>query len=454
MIDPELISKYNVPAPRYTSYPTVPYWDEKKPSQEDWLHAMKSTFLQVNKDEGICLYIHLPFCESLCTYCGCNTRITINHKVEDPYISALLKEWKLYIQTFPQTPRIAEIHLGGGTPTFFSPENLKKLLDGILKDATLIDDAQLSFEAHPANTSELHLRVLHQLGFRRISLGIQDFNPLVQEIINRKQSEEQVKNITDLARTIGYTSVNYDLIYGLPMQTKASVEETVQKVIALRPDRIAFYAYAHVPWIKPGQRKYSEADLPKKEEKLELYNTGRSLFEKAGYNEIGMDHFALAGDELLIAEKENRLHRNFMGYTTSKSKLLIGLGASSISDCWTGFIQNYKLVEDYLKATEKGEFPFFKGHLLSKEDLILRKHILNLMCRMESNWESESDQCQELYQGLERMQEAINDGLVRSEPFRLKVTPKGKPFLRNICMALDARLHKKQPLQQIFSSSI
>lgn len=454
MIEKDLVSKYNVPAPRYTSYPTVPYWDNTCPTEQQWKEAVLNTFRSANKNDGICLYIHLPYCESLCTYCGCNTRITINHKVEEPYINAILQEWSLYVNIFPETANISEIHLGGGTPTFFSPENLERLISGIKSSARVLPNAHLSFEAHPGNTTNEHLSTLYNLGFRRISLGIQDFDPKVQDVINRIQSEEQVQAVTASARAIGYTSVNYDLIYGLPFQSKISVEETVKKVIGLRPDRIAFYAYAHVPWIKPGQRKYSESDLPQKEEKLELYNLGRELLEKAGYKEIGMDHFVLEGDELLIAENAGTLHRNFMGYTTTKSKLLIGLGASSISDSGLGFIQNFKIVEDYIKAVSENRFPFFKGHILNAEDLILRRHILNLMCKQETSWENEEEQCEELYNGIERMKEAVQDGLVIIEPFRMAVQEKGKPFLRNICMALDARLHRNQPSQKIFSSAI
>lgn len=450
----ELIRKYNVPAPRYTSYPTVPYWDSKAPSEQQWKESVINSFQIANRTDGISLYIHLPYCESLCTYCGCNTRITVNHKVERPYIDAVLKEWEMYLSIFPDKPNICEIHLGGGTPTFFSAENLSHLLSNIIANGKLCKDAQLSFEAHPANTTREHLEQLYTIGFRRLSLGIQDFDPHVQDVINRKQSEEQVRDITELARKIGYTSVNYDLIYGLPFQTKESVEATVKKVIDLHPDRIAFYAYAHVPWIKPGQRKYSEADLPQMETKLELYDLGRKFLEGAGYTEIGMDHFALQGDELLIAEQQDRLHRNFMGYTTTQSKLLIGLGTSSISDSWFGFVQNIKTVEEYQEAVQQGRFPFFKGHILSHEDLILRKHILNIMCTYKTSWKEEDQQCQSLYEGLERMNEAVADGLVILEPFQLHITEKGKSFLRNVCMALDARLHRNQPTQKIFSSAI
>ncbi len=449
-----LIEKYNVAAPRYTSYPTVPYWDEEVQSEETWKKLVKNTFDHTNNSDGISLYIHLPFCESLCTYCGCNTRITVNHQVESPYIVALLKEWNMYLSVFKETPKISEIHLGGGTPTFFNAQNLESLLSKILSTAELCEDAEMSFEAHPDNTTFAHLETLYKLGFKRISLGIQDFDPKVQHIINRIQTVEAVEKVTQQARDLGYTSINYDLIYGLPLQTTASMHATIEKVIDLKPDRIAFYSYAHVPWLKPGQRKFTEADLPAGNVKRQLYEQGRAALENAGYIEIGMDHFALPNDPLNIAEKNKTLHRNFMGYTTSKSKLLIGLGTSSISDSWTGFAQNEKKVEDYYTALNEDRFPFFKGHVLTAEDLIMRKHILNIMCNQETNWENEEDQCDEILNAVEKLHDLEADGLVELTAFNLKVTEAGKPFLRNICMAFDVRMARKQAETQIFSKAV
>lgn len=450
----KLITKYNQAVPRYTSYPTVPYWDQDKPTQTSWKQLVKETFVRTNESEGISLYIHLPFCESLCTYCGCNTRITVNHQVEEPYIQSVIKEWKLYTGLFGSKPRIREIHLGGGTPTFFSHTNLGHLIDGILEHAELSPDASLSFEGHPDNTTFRHLAALYERGFRRISLGIQDFDERVQRAIHRFQTFEKVEEVTLLARSLGYDSVNYDLIYGLPLQTIDSMMETIGKVIRLRPDRIAFYSYAHVPWMKPGQRAYSEADLPDANTKLLLYELGREALEAAGYTEIGMDHFALQEDPLAKAAGQRKLHRNFMGYGTLNTQLLIGLGVSSISDTWHGFAQNEKVVEAYQTRVAKGEFPVFKGHRLTKEDLILRRHILSLMCRFETSWEREEEQCEALYEGLGRLDELIADGLVRLEPFRLMVTPEGKPFLRNICMAIDARYWAGQQQTALFSKAI
>jgi len=447
----QLIAKYHVAAPRYTSYPTVPYWNAKGFDQEKWAQAVSESFTHSNHQDGISLYIHLPFCESLCTYCGCNTRITRNHKVENPYIETVLKEWSLYQKLFDDKPIIRELHLGGGTPTFFSPENLELLISGILKPATVHTDAEFSFEAHPSNTTQAHLDTLYQLGFKRLSLGIQDFDPKVQLAINRIQSVEEVLLVTEQARTIGYHSVNYDLIYGLPLQNTEGLSDTIASVLALRPDRIAFYSYAHVPWVRPGQRRYTEMDLPSAAEKQELYELGREMLKAGGYIEIGMDHFTLATDSLYTAEKEGRLHRNFMGYTHQYSKLMIGLGVSSISDSWTAFAQNVKKVEDYISLVNAGEIPVFKGHILDQEDLVIRRHILNLMCKGETSWAQPEEQSIGFMKGLERMTLIADDGLVMIKGTELKVTLLGKRFLRNICMALDSRLYANQPQTQLFS---
>lgn len=454
IMDIELIRKYAVAGPRYTSYPTVPYWDSGRPDDQHWEDQCQQTFLRTNDSSGISLYIHLPFCESLCTYCGCNTRITVNHQVELPYITSILTEWSKYLDLFGSTPRIAEIHLGGGTPTFFSPENLRILIEGILSTAIATPNANFSFEGHPSNTTKEHLQTLFDLGFTRVSYGVQDFDLKVQDAIHRFQSVDEVKNVTILAREIGYTSVNYDLVYGLPFQTLKGVEETVSEVIKLRPDRIAFYSYAHVPWLKPGQRKYTEADLPASALKRSMYEKGLEMLEQAGYKEIGMDHFALPGDALVLAEETGTLNRNFMGYTTLQTELLIGLGTSAISDCGTAYIQNVKTVEGYNQQVENAAWPYFRGHLLNVEDRVIRTHISNLMCRFTTDWSDEELQTDAWYEGLERISEFIQDGLLVQEPFKLTVTEKGKSVVRNICMAFDARLWRNLPSSQLFSSTV
>ena len=450
MTNSDLIKKYNIAAPRYTSYPTVPYWETESWDEEKWLSSIKRSYRESRKD-GISLYIHLPFCESLCTYCGCTTRITKNHTVEDPYLTAIVKEWQMYCHVLGCKPLIKEIHLGGGTPTFFSPENLKKLISGILENSEISETAEFSFEAHPGNTTYEHLSTLYNHGFRRLSLGIQDFDPEVQDIINRKQSVEQVRQVTLQARQLGYTSVNYDLIYGLPLQKLSSVENTVNEVIKLMPDRIAFYSYAHVPWIKPGQRRFTEEDLPSADEKRALYERGMELFHAAGYVNIGMDHFALKTDSLYKAAKDSLLHRNFMGYTHQYTQLSIGLGVSAISDSWYVFAQNVKGVELYLQLIEEGKLPLIKGHILTKDDLIYRKKILEIMCQGHTEFDFEDPG---LYAIIDRLSSLEKDMLIELKNKNLIVTSSGQAFLRNICMAFDERLWNKQPETPIFSQAV
>ena len=449
-----LIEKYNVPVPRYTSYPTVPYWQTEQLSVHQWTDRLKKTYDQCNEQSGISLYIHLPYCESLCTYCGCNKRITVNHAVEETYIDTLLKEWTLYLQLFGSKPNIREIHLGGGTPTFFSPENLRALIVGIVGKGAVMDDAEFSFEAHPNNTTYQHLETLKELGFNRLSLGVQDFDLNVQRMINRIQSYEQVTEVTENARKLGYTSVNFDLIYGLPQQNLHSIKDTIEKVTLLEPDRIAFYSYAHVPWKSPGQRGYSDDDLPTGEAKRELYELGKELLHSAGYQEIGMDHFSRESDSLYKAMKENKMHRNFMGYTTTDTKILVGLGVSSISDSWTCLAQNVKTLEGYQEAVNKGEFPIFKGHALSEEDLILRQHILNLICGYETSWEQTENYTPFLKQSATLLKELESDGLVIAMPHKVQVTDVGKMLIRNICTAFDARMHANLPQTSLFSQAV
>ena len=449
-----LIQKYNIPGPRYTSYPTVPFWDKEGIAIDDWKSTVIRSFNESNDKEGISLYIHLPFCENLCTFCACHKRITKRHSVETPYIDTVLKEWQLYCDLFDGRPKIREIHLGGGTPTFFSVENLEKLINGIFKHADKFDEFEFSYEAHPNHTSEAQLKSLFDLGSRRNSFGIQDYDPVVQKAINRVQSFEQVKRIHDLSREIGYSSISHDLVFGLPFQTENSIRTTIANTIALKPDRIAYYSYAHVPWIKGvGQRGFDENDLPKDNEKRFLYELGKQLFFDAGYVEIGMDHFALPTDSLYKAMDSKKLHRNFMGYTAGKTELMIGLGMSSISDSWYAFAQNDKTVEGYTERVQNGEIPIFKGHLLTEQDLHIRKHILNLMCHLETSWDVGLDD-QTKREIRERLSEIEQDGLISFEGDTLRVKEAGRMFVRNICMAFDLRLIQNKPETRIFSMTI
>ena len=450
-----LVQKYNVPGPRYTSYPTVPYWDEDSFTLTGWKETFLRSFQESNISEGISLYIHLPFCESLCTFCGCHKRITTRHEVEHPYIEALLKEWQLYCELFIEKPIIKEIHLGGGTPTFFSAENLEKLITGILSRAKKAINYEFSFEGHPNNTTRGHLQKLYDLGFRRVSFGVQDYAEKVQNAIHRNQSFHNVAKVTFWAKEIGYTSISHDLIFGLPFQTLENVIDTIEKTKSLSPDRLAFYSYAHVPWIKGnGQRGFKDADVPKDDQKRKLYEVGKALLTHKGYHEIGMDHFALEEDAMYKSFKDGKLHRNFMGYTSSKTQLMIGLGVSSISDSWYGFAQNEKKLETYYERLKQNELPVFRGHILSQEDLVIRQHILNLMCQFSTSWDNVENYFKELTEIVKELSEMEKDGLVIISKNTLLVTEKGKPFVRNICMAFDLHLKRKAPQTQLFSMTV
>lgn len=454
-MDNNLIRKYNIPGPRYTSYPTVPYWDEDRFSEGAWKKSVIKSFTESNDREGISLYIHLPFCENLCTFCACHKRITKQHAVELPYIKALLKEWKMYVELLGRKPVIKELHLGGGTPTFFSPDHLQYLLEGIFAGAVIADEPEFSFEGHPNNTTYDHLKTLYGLGFRRVSFGVQDYDDKVQRTINRIQPFEKVEAATNAAREIGYKSVSHDLIFGLPFQTWESMKQTIEKTKSLKPDRIAFYSYAHVPWVKGvGQRGFDEIDLPTPEGKRELYEEGKQLLEVLGYVEIGMDHFALPGDSLYQSMNQKTIHRNFMGYSSSSTQLMIGLGMSAISDSWYAFAQNDKSVEGYLEQVDKGQLPVFRGHILNEEDLIIRRHILNIMCHLETSWLDEKMNLQEIPQIIQRLEEMKKDGLISLENKHLIVTEKGRIFVRNIAMAWDLRMICHEPETRIFSMTI
>jgi len=450
-----LVQKYNVAGPRYTSYPTVPYWNMDTFSSKKWQSSLVQSFDESNATEGISLYIHLPFCESMCTFCGCHKRITQRHEVEEPYIRSVLKEWKLYCDLFSERPIIKELHLGGGTPTFFTPQNLENLIKGIFSMAKRAENYEFSFEGHPNNTTKEHLQALYDVGFRRVSFGVQDYNVKVQQAIHRIQPFANVKNVTEWAREIGYTSIGHDIIFGLPFQKEEHVRETILRTKELRPDRLAFYSYAHVPWLKGnGQRGYKDADLPTADEKRQQYETGKALLAQVGYHEIGMDHFALSSDSLYESMETGSLHRNFMGYTASKTQAMIGLGASSISDSWYGFAQNVKGIEEYQHLVENDVIPVYRGHILTNEDRMIRKHILNLMCGFETSWANENLRFERTEEVTDRLQEMEQDNLLTIKEDGVAVTEKGRPFIRNICMAFDVLLHKKEPEKRLFSMTV
>lgn len=446
----ELLAKYDVPAPRYTSYPTVPYW-ETNPTTEEWVNHLRATLKE--GQGGWSLYLHIPYCESLCTFCGCNNIITKDHKKEEPYVDMVLKEWALYIEQVPELLKapLKHIHLGGGTPTFLSAEALTRLLTPILSKVQKVEhDFEGSIEVDPRRTNVEQLKALRALGFNRVSMGVQDFNHEVQRLVNRIQPLDITKNLTDAARDLGYTSVNFDLIYGLARQTPESITETAKATVALKPDRIALYSFALVPWIKPAQRLFKDEDLPKASEKRDLYEIARKILLEGGYVEVGMDHFALKTDNLAIAMNEKRLHRNFMGYTDQRTDVLLGMGVSSISETPHSFHQNEKVLPLYEAALKEGRLPTLRGHVLTDADKTHRQQILDLM----TNYEVEFLNADQEAGAKVFLAEMISDGLVYIENGRLVVPEKGRPFLRNACVYFDERLKNKQPQTKIFSQSI
>lgn len=345
----------------------------------------------------------------------------------------------MYRSLVAEPPVVRELHLGGGTPTFFSPANLQRLLTALLAGTDVHPEREFSFEGHPNNTTTAHLQQLYDLGFRRVSFGIQDNDPEVQRIINRNQPFERVQFVTEEARRIGYRSVNYDLIYGLPRQTLESITRTIQQTITMRPDRVAFYSYAHVPWTSRGQRLFDENDLPSAKEKLMLYQAGKKLFLENGYTDIGMDHFSLPEDDLYQVSEKGRLHRNFMGYTTQQTDMLIGLGVSSISSSGSAFVQNAKTIHNYYEYVHAGRMAVEKGYFMTDEDRNFGRYILDISCRRKTEFRPED---MDMIRNVCFPQLALlaADGLVTYDDKGLEVTGLGKNFIRNICSTFDLYL--------------
>jgi oxygen-independent coproporphyrinogen-3 oxidase len=448
---PELLRKYNQPSPRYTSYPPVPDWETKSFSATVWKNALVTFWSGPEANAPAQLYIHLPYCESLCTFCACNKRITQNHQLEDPHITAVLKEWAMYRHLYGGPIPISEIHLGGGTPTFFSEDSLSHLTNGILSHAQKTPDFEMGIEVHPGTTTTQMVHHLYSLGFTRISMGIKDFSPIILEKINRFQSFEQTRELVNEARNCGYHSINFDLVYGLPFQKISHIEDTFSKVIQLNPDRIAFYGYAHVPWISKGQRHFTEADLPEPDARWALFEKGKEMLAMAGYMSIGMDHFAKPGDALSDAFQDGTLHRNFMGYTEQNARLLIGLGACAISETPHAYAQNEPVIEAYLAKIEAGAFPINKGHLLTETDKIWKHHIMDLMCKQKTDMNLNDPNW---LRALNRVAGMRDDGLISLKNMTLHITYTGMPFMRTICYMLDHRHWENVGETRLFSALV
>src|SRR5690554_2837068 len=436
----QLIQKYNRPGPRYTSYPPVPFW-KGAPDEDTWLSHVAQ-----HNNEGIDLYVHVPFCEKLCWYCGCNRTITKDHSVENELISILKKEWSIY-QNAIKDLKINSLHFGGGTPTFLSPENLKELISCLTSNRS--ENFIGSIEVDPRTCTKEHLILLKEMGLSRISLGIQDFDPVVQKAINRYQPVSLVENLLKEIRSLEFESINFDLIYGLPKQSRESIVETINIVKKLDPDLIAFYGYAHLPHKIKNQKLINNEDLPSPALRQELYQTGKALLKENGLVDIGMDHFAKESNYLYQAKLNHALHRNFMGYTDRKSKCLIGLGPSAISDSGVRFAQNHKEYKDYKEIISRGKLAFDNGHIQTADDLLTQKHILTLMCEDEASISESIPYYQEIKKEMEDFQE---DGLVVMEENKVTLTETGKIFMRNIAMSFDFHLRTQTSVR--FSQTV
>ena len=400
-----------------------------------------------DEKEGMDLYVHVPFCEKLCYYCGCNRIVTKNHNNEDKFCDLLLSEWELYKKHLGFTPKINSLHFGGGTPTFLSAENLEKLIVSLTENKS--EHFIGSIEIDPRTTDLSHLDCFKRNGIKRVSLGIQDFDEEVQAAINRKQSYELVENLVNELRGRGIDSINFDVIYGLPKQTEETITKTFNMIRSLRPDLIAYYSYAHLPEKLKNQRLIKTEDLPNAELKQALYEKGKELLMQDGYEDVGMDHFALPENFLYQAKINNRLHRNFMGYVDKKSKILLGLGPSSISDSSLSFMQNEKGFNEYEMRIKSGALAVSNGHVHNNDDIETQKIILDLMC----NDEGEIKILPYLEEILRELEEFQNDGIVKMNKNRIKILPEGKKFIRNVAMTFDFYFREKMPRDK-FSQTI
>jgi oxygen-independent coproporphyrinogen-3 oxidase len=452
----EQTRRYDRPGPRYTSYPTaVEFHDGFGPdAYADALRAASS------RDGPLSLYLHLPFCEARCLYCACNVVITPHTTVAEPYLDYLEREADLVAAQLGTHRPVAQLHLGGGTPTYFAPEQLRDLMGRLRRRFAFADGAEMALEVDPRVTTRDHLEALAEEGFNRLSLGVQDFDPTVQETVRRVQSVEQTRALMEDARELGFGSLNIDLIYGLPHQAPASFARTLREVIELRPDRLAVYSFALVPWLKQHQKLLPEEAMPDAETKLELLRTARELLTGAGYRDIGMDHFALPNDELSRAQRDGRLWRNFMGYTTVRAPDLVGLGISAIGSVGDTFAQNEKKLSRYYAALDAGRLPVERGYALSDDDVVRQHVIRSWMCQFEVDKADVErrfgvrfdDYFASELATLQR--EFVPEGLVRLAPEAIRAEPLGRLFPRNVAMVFDAHLRAKRGDGPVFSRTV
>ncbi len=455
MIDFEKFSKYSKPGPRYTSYPTAVEFNEKFDS-DIYMQELKAQ----ESDKPLSLYFHLPFCRSACYFCGCNVVYTSKEEKKDRYLDYLEKEMNILSKFIDKNREVIQLHFGGGTPTFFSNDQIKRVIELINSHfPNFSEDAEVSCEIDPRFLTKEQMRLMTDNRFNRISFGVQDFEPKVQEAVHRIQSFEVTKNAVDMAREMGVKSVNIDLIYGLPFQTLESFKRTLDLVLKLNPDRLAVFNYAHVPWMKKTMRKIDETTLPHPSVKLEILKYTIDFFTSNGYNMIGMDHFAKPDDELFQAIKKGELHRNFQGYTTKGGADLIGIGLTSIGEGKDYYVQNYKDMHEYEKAIDEERVPVHRGVKLTKDDLIRKAVIMEMMSNFKLNIkrvEKEFDINFKEYfcDALDALEEFVKEDLVKINDDEIKVSQTGTMLIRNIVMPFDAYLKKIPENKRMFSKTV
>jgi oxygen-independent coproporphyrinogen-3 oxidase len=444
-LTPELLTRFDVPGPRYTSYPTADRFVEAF-SQADLHQALDLRNQGLGqKNRPLSIYVHIPFCESLCYYCACNKIITKHHEKAEPYLRYLAKEVELYTSSIGMGQAVSQLHLGGGTPTFLSNDELRELMSVLKRSFNFVAGGEYSVEVDPRTVNDERLALLFELGFNRLSFGVQDFDPEVQKAVHRIQPAAQVFELVASSRKMGFESVNVDLIYGLPKQTPESFDRTLQQVNELRPDRIALYAYAHLPERFKPQRRILAAELPVASSKIAMLSRSMDALMNAGYVYVGMDHFALPDDALAVAKRQGRLHRNFQGYSTQPDCDLIGLGVSAIGRMGGAYSQNAKTMDEYVDMLDNGYLPIVKGLALSRDDLIRRAWIMAIMCQGHVQYDAFNeawliDAKKYFANELNQLESLQTQGLVELTDGGLQVTPMGWFFVRGVAMVFDKYL--------------
>jgi oxygen-independent coproporphyrinogen-3 oxidase len=450
VISDELLRRLDVPGPRYTSYPTADrFVDAFGPAEYRQALRERASGLRARSATPLSVYVHVPFCEQLCYYCACNKVITRHHERAGEYLDALDTEIALHVAELGAGQPVSQLHLGGGSPTFLSDDELRRLMQALRTAFRVVPGAEVSIEVDPRTASPARMRELAAMGFNRISFGVQDFDPAMQKAVHREQSFDSVQALVSSAREHGFESINADLIYGLPLQTAASFERTIAQMIELRPDRIALYAYAHLPARFKPQRRIAVADLPPPEVRIRMLGAAISGFMGHGYTYIGMDHFALSGDALAAAKRQGRLHRNFQGYSTQPDCDLIGLGVSSIGRMGATYSQNAKSLPEYYDALRQGQLPTVRGLALTRDDVTRRAVIMALMCQGRVEFESIAmahlvDFHQYFAAELAALQPMVEGGLVEIDDDAIQVTASGWYFVRGVAMVFDRHLRQDQ----------